>query len=167
MSGGVAYVYDKDRHFADRCNLELVDLEQLSEADEEELKELISEHVARTGSMVGRNVLASWERGARERFVKVMPRDYRRALEERAERERAGGRARSGGRGVARRGSRHAQRRSALATPAIVSIPYCIVGIAVGHHRDRERAAVALEPRDLVHQLCRAGRLQPSLKNTV
>jgi glutamate synthase domain-containing protein 2/glutamate synthase domain-containing protein 1/glutamate synthase domain-containing protein 3 len=84
MSGGVAYVYDKDRRFADRCNTELVDLEPLTDADDEEVKELISEHVARTGSLVGRNVLASWERGARERFVKVMPRDYRRALEERA-----------------------------------------------------------------------------------
>ena len=40
--------------------------------------------MARTGSLVGRNVLASWEQGARERFVKVMPRDYRRALEEQA-----------------------------------------------------------------------------------
>ncbi len=84
MSGGVAYVYDKDRRFADRCNTELVDLEELAEADEEEIKALIAEHVARTGSLVGRNVLASWERGARERFVKVMPRDYRRALEEQA-----------------------------------------------------------------------------------
>jgi glutamate synthase domain-containing protein 3 len=89
MSGGIAYVYDKDRHFADRCNLELVDLEQLTEADEEGLKALISEHVARTGSLVGRNVLASWERGARERFLKVMPRDYKRVLAELAERERA------------------------------------------------------------------------------
>ena len=84
MSGGVAYVYDKDRGFASRCNAELVDLEPLNEADEQEVKDLIAEHVARTGSLVGRNVLASWERGARERFVKVMPRDYRRVLEERA-----------------------------------------------------------------------------------
>jgi glutamate synthase domain-containing protein 3 len=84
MSGGVAYVYDKDRGFANRCNPELVDLEALTEADEQVVKELISEHVARTGSLVGRNVLASWERGARDRFVKVMPRDYRRALEEQA-----------------------------------------------------------------------------------
>jgi len=52
-------------------------------------EEAIAEHVARTGSLVGRNVLASWERGARERFVKVMPRDYRRALEEQAAREAA------------------------------------------------------------------------------
>jgi glutamate synthase (NADPH/NADH) large chain len=87
MSGGIAYVYDKDRHFADRCNLELVDLEELTEADEGELKALIAEHVARTGSLVGRNVLASWERGARERFVKVMPRDYKRVLEALAEHE--------------------------------------------------------------------------------
>jgi len=89
MSGGIAYVYDKDRRFADRCNLELVDLEGLDDADEAEVKALISEHVARTGSLVGRNLLASWERVARERFVKVMPRDYKRALAELAERERA------------------------------------------------------------------------------
>jgi glutamate synthase domain-containing protein 3 len=84
MSGGVAYVYDKDRRFAARCNVELVDLDQLEEDDEEEVRALISEHVARTGSLVGRNVLASWERGARERFVKVMPRDYKRVLAEAA-----------------------------------------------------------------------------------
>jgi glutamate synthase domain-containing protein 2/glutamate synthase domain-containing protein 1/glutamate synthase domain-containing protein 3 len=79
MSGGLAYVYDKARRFADRCNLELAELEPLDEDDESEVKSLISEHVARTGSMVGRNLLASWDR-ARERFVKVMPRDYKRVL---------------------------------------------------------------------------------------
>jgi glutamate synthase domain-containing protein 2/glutamate synthase domain-containing protein 1/glutamate synthase domain-containing protein 3 len=84
MSGGVAYVYDKDRGFAGRCNLELVDLDELLEEDDEEVKALISEHAQRTGSMVARNILASWER-ARERFVKVMPRDYKRALQERRE----------------------------------------------------------------------------------
>jgi glutamate synthase (NADPH/NADH) large chain len=41
--------------------------------------------VARTGSLVARNLLASWDKGARDRFVKVMPRDYKRALAERAE----------------------------------------------------------------------------------
>jgi glutamate synthase (NADPH) large chain len=88
MSGGIAYVYDKDRRFAGRCNLELVELEELDERDEDEVKGLISEHVARTGSLVGRNILASWERGARGRFVKVMPRDYKRVLaEQQAERE--------------------------------------------------------------------------------
>jgi glutamate synthase domain-containing protein 2/glutamate synthase domain-containing protein 1/glutamate synthase domain-containing protein 3 len=86
MSGGIAYVYDKDRRFEGRCNLELVDLEPLTAEDVTEVQDLIKEHVTRTGSLVGRNLLASWDRGARERFVKVMPRDYRRALAELAAR---------------------------------------------------------------------------------
>jgi glutamate synthase domain-containing protein 3 len=84
MSGGIAYVYDVDRRFEGRCNLELVELEELTPDDETEVRELISEHAARTGSLVARNILASWDRAARERFVKVMPRDYKRALAEAA-----------------------------------------------------------------------------------
>ena len=87
MSGGIAYVYDVDRGFEQRCNRELVDLEPLTADDEAEVQALIKEHVARTGSLVGRNVLASWDRVARDRFVKVMPRDYRRALEQQLELE--------------------------------------------------------------------------------
>ncbi len=86
MSGGIAYVYDKDRRFERRCNLDLVDLEELSDDDAGEVQALIKEHIMRTGSLVGRNLLASWDR-ARERFVKVMPRDYKRALAERAAQE--------------------------------------------------------------------------------
>jgi glutamate synthase domain-containing protein 2/glutamate synthase domain-containing protein 1/glutamate synthase domain-containing protein 3 len=82
MSGGIAYIYDKDRGFEGRCNTDLVDLDPLAPEDEEEVKTLISEHAQRTGSLVARNVLASWER-SRERFVKVMPRDYKRVLAER------------------------------------------------------------------------------------
>jgi glutamate synthase domain-containing protein 3 len=90
MSGGIAYVYDLDRRFEGRCNLDLVDLEPLvAEDDIAEVRALIAEHVARTGSLVGRNVLASWERAV-ERFVKVMPRDYRRALAELAVRATSG-----------------------------------------------------------------------------
>jgi glutamate synthase domain-containing protein 2/glutamate synthase domain-containing protein 3 len=86
MSGGIAYVYDTDRRFRSRCNAELVDLEELDEADDEEIKGLIAEHAARTGSLPARNILASWG-SRRERFVKVMPRDYRRVLEEQAQAE--------------------------------------------------------------------------------
>jgi glutamate synthase domain-containing protein 2/glutamate synthase domain-containing protein 1/glutamate synthase domain-containing protein 3 len=86
MSGGVAYVYDVRRSFAMQCNTDLVDLEELTDEDAEELTALISEHHQRTGSLVARNVLADFERGTRQRFVKVMPRDYRRALAERAAR---------------------------------------------------------------------------------
>jgi glutamate synthase domain-containing protein 2/glutamate synthase domain-containing protein 3 len=85
MSGGIAYVYDVDRRFESRCNLELVDLEPLSGPEAAEVQALIAEHAGRTGSLVARNLLASWDKGARERFVKVMPRDYRRALAARQE----------------------------------------------------------------------------------
>jgi glutamate synthase domain-containing protein 2/glutamate synthase domain-containing protein 1/glutamate synthase domain-containing protein 3 len=86
MSGGIAYVYDRDRGFRARCNLELVDLDELGEDDETEVRPLISEHAQRTGSLVARNVLAAWER-ERARFVKVMPRDYKRVLAERTQAE--------------------------------------------------------------------------------
>ena len=82
MSGGIAYVYDTLRGFETRCNPELVELEPLEDSDDDELRALIAEHAQRTGSLVARNVLASWER-ARARFVKVMPRDYKRVLEQR------------------------------------------------------------------------------------
>jgi glutamate synthase (NADPH) large chain len=82
MSGGIAYVYDKDRGFEGRCNLELVELEELSADDVVEVQDLIKEHVTLTGSLVGRNILAAWNRGPGARFVKVMPRDYKRVLAE-------------------------------------------------------------------------------------
>jgi glutamate synthase domain-containing protein 2/glutamate synthase domain-containing protein 1/glutamate synthase domain-containing protein 3 len=83
MSGGVAYVYDVGGDFEERCNLELVDLDELDEDDDLELRELIVEHFERTGSLVAQNLLGDWE-NALPLFVKVMPRDYKRALAEAA-----------------------------------------------------------------------------------
>lgn len=81
MSGGVAYVYDTDGNFPSRCNTEMVELETLSDpVDMNELKTLIKNHVAATGSSLGRRILAGWE-GSLRRFVRVMPRDYKRMLE--------------------------------------------------------------------------------------
>jgi glutamate synthase domain-containing protein 3 len=83
MSGGIAYVYDEHHAFAGCCNTELVELDPLSEHDEAELKELIAEHAERTGSPVAERMLDDWDASV-GRFVKVMPRDYKRALAERA-----------------------------------------------------------------------------------
>ena len=76
---------DEDGTFPERCNTELVDLEDPTEADFEELRALVMEHAERTGSPVAERVLAEWEalRGA---WVKVFPRDYKRVLREAAER---------------------------------------------------------------------------------
>ena len=83
MSGGIAYVYDPEGQFPGRCNMELVDLDPLEEHDEAELRDLVAEHAARTGSPVARRLLAGWDAQVR-RFLKVMPGDYKRALAERA-----------------------------------------------------------------------------------
>ena len=83
MSGGIAYVFDDGGHFAERCNMGLVDLEPLTNnEDASEAKTLIEEHLSYTGSTVAARVLDNWQT-ARNQFVKVMPRDYRRVLEER------------------------------------------------------------------------------------
>jgi glutamate synthase domain-containing protein 3 len=66
--------------FDANCNLEMVDLESVtSEEDERELKRLIARHVALTGSRKGQAILDDWG-GARLRFVKVFPTEYRLAL---------------------------------------------------------------------------------------
>jgi glutamate synthase (NADPH/NADH) large chain/glutamate synthase (ferredoxin) len=90
MSGGVAYVLDERGTFAARCNMGMVALEAPSEADAGELRGLIEEHAARTGSPVAARALAEWDEllGAGA-FVKVMPHDYKRVLRERAAAQQA------------------------------------------------------------------------------
>jgi len=83
MSGGVAYVLDEAGDFGRlRCNLEMVALEALSEPEDvTELRLMIDNHHRYTGSVVARRVLENWE-GMRAQFIKVMPLDYKRALEQ-------------------------------------------------------------------------------------
>ena len=82
MSGGVAYVYDPDGKFLVNCNLEMVELEEMTnEADILELETLISNHYHHTGSAVARHILDHWKKSLRQ-FHKIMPVDYKRALQE-------------------------------------------------------------------------------------
>ncbi|QDU41896.1 Ferredoxin-dependent glutamate synthase 1 [Symmachiella dynata] len=81
MSGGVAYIYDPRDEFLQNCNLEMVELERLEEeADISELRELIQKHQNYTGSPVAARILEDWETSVSQ-FRKVMPVDYKRALE--------------------------------------------------------------------------------------
>jgi len=83
MSGGVAYIWDPNVEFAPKCNMEMVELEKVEEAEDiAELQGLIEEHAERTGSTVAREVLDNWS-GTLGQFVKVMPTDYKRVLLER------------------------------------------------------------------------------------
>jgi len=110
MSGGVAYVFDGDGSFERRCNMAMVELQPIPDEDDalealdhqggdmetpglvdltrdmtrhdkQRLRTLIERHLHYTNSDVARTILADWENQF-SRFVKVMPLDYRRALEE-------------------------------------------------------------------------------------
>ncbi len=83
MSGGVAFVFDPDGDVSDRVNHEMVALEPLTAADQAELRELVEAHVAETGSALGTAMLDRWAAEV-ERFVKIMPTDYKRVLEAQA-----------------------------------------------------------------------------------
>ncbi len=87
MSGGIAYVIDEDGDFAQRCNLEMVDLESFTDDQEEQsVRELIERHAKLTGSRRAVEVLENWQ-VYRERFQKVMPLEYRRVLSEQTEKK--------------------------------------------------------------------------------
>jgi glutamate synthase (NADPH/NADH) large chain len=80
MSGGEAFVFDEDAGFEQRCNKEMVELETVEAGDAERIRAYLEEHVQRTGSRKATELLDSWE-AVIPKFVKVMPSEYRRALE--------------------------------------------------------------------------------------
>ncbi|TFH75371.1 glutamate synthase large subunit [Gammaproteobacteria bacterium LSUCC0112] len=89
MSGGIAYVWDKDKDFKRQCNTETYGLEAVVDhADVQELKTLISNHLRHTGSPVARQILDNWDQTLPQ-FVKVMPTDYKRVLTELAAQQQA------------------------------------------------------------------------------
>jgi len=119
MSGGIAYVLDEAGDFEQRCNLSMVDLEPIKEEDDAlealdhqggdletkgrvdvshdmtrydaiRLRQLIERHLHYTDSAVARNILDNWD-DYLPKFVKVMPVDYRRALEELQARQQSQG----------------------------------------------------------------------------
>ena len=84
MSGGVAYVWDPEDSFPKQCNTEMYELESVTAANDIlELKQLIQNHYDYTDSPVAKSLLDNWE-DSLSQFVKVMPTDYKRVLEERA-----------------------------------------------------------------------------------
>ncbi len=88
MSGGIAYVLDEAGDFGPvRCNLEMVDLEDVTDPDDiAELRDLITEHRERTGSTAAARVLDDFDH-LLPRFVKVMPKDLKRVLAEQRRKE--------------------------------------------------------------------------------
>jgi glutamate synthase domain-containing protein 3 len=81
MSGGIAYVLDQNQLFDTKCNLEMVDLEPIVEEEEKTfLYNTIKRHVQYTGSAYAERILRDWAEMFPQ-FVKVLPVDYKKALE--------------------------------------------------------------------------------------
>jgi glutamate synthase domain-containing protein 3 len=78
-------VVDENSDFAQRCNLQMVDLEKLEDPEEESfVRNLVMRHFELTESTRAQAILDNWAH-YREKFVKVMPLDYRRVLEQKRE----------------------------------------------------------------------------------
>jgi len=81
MSGGIAFVYDEDGTFASRCNCGMVDIKPMHRNGIPELRTMLEKHVLYTGSTVAQRILDNWQT-APAMFVRVMPRDYARVLQQ-------------------------------------------------------------------------------------
>jgi glutamate synthase (NADPH/NADH) large chain len=82
MSGGVAYVFDPKKEFPKNCNTEMVELESLMEEDLDVVLDLISKQKEYTKSKLATEIINNWEE-LKGHFIKVMPSDYKKVLEER------------------------------------------------------------------------------------
>jgi len=80
MSGGIAWIYDPNGTFPQNCNPEMVELDPLDAEDEDQIQELLRQHVALTGSQVGVFLLGNWQEEA-GKFVKVFPSEYKKVLQ--------------------------------------------------------------------------------------
>ena len=82
MSGGIAYIYDADNTLAKRINKEMVDLDKIeTQEDSDEVCGMIENYIKYTGSQEAKSILDSWDKN-KSKFIKVMPRDYKRVLAE-------------------------------------------------------------------------------------
>ncbi|MBD1857628.1 MULTISPECIES: glutamate synthase large subunit [Leptolyngbya] len=81
MSGGAAYIYDEAGDFATRCNMQMVAIEPFEDPEDIAIvRQMIQNHANYTHSHKAKDILENWEQ-ARSKFVKVMPKDYKRVLQ--------------------------------------------------------------------------------------
>ncbi len=79
MSGGEAYVLANRNEFEILCNQDMVDLDELDDEDKQIVKDMLNKHVSYTNSTVAENILSNWSE-YQTKFIKVMPKDYKRVL---------------------------------------------------------------------------------------
>jgi glutamate synthase (ferredoxin) len=80
MSGGIAYVYDEDKTFKDKCNMDMVALEEIRESDKDTIYNLLHNHLKHTNSVKAKKIIDNMH-GELKKFIKVIPVEYKRILE--------------------------------------------------------------------------------------
>ncbi len=80
MSGGIAYIYKEDKKSIKNFNMEMIDLETPNIQDEDIIYEMLEDHFSNTNSEIAEKILSNWE-NEKKNFIKVMPKEYKIALE--------------------------------------------------------------------------------------
>ncbi|NBO58549.1 MAG: hypothetical protein EBU73_06385 [Chitinophagia bacterium] len=88
MSGGIAYVYDLSGQFKGNCNQEMVDLDPLDNQDLKVVYDLLSDHQKYTNSSIAKYLLSDLE-SQKQHFIKVFPKDYKKALQQKTTTKKA------------------------------------------------------------------------------
>ena len=81
MSGGIAYVYDEDNTFKNKCNKDMVELEKVENRDKDTIYRMLNNHFQYTGSKKAKRIIKNLD-GELQKFIKVIPIEYKRILEE-------------------------------------------------------------------------------------
>jgi glutamate synthase (ferredoxin) len=80
MSGGIAYIYKNEQFSKNKFNMEMIDLEPIKDQDEDIISDMLENHFSNTNSKIAKMILSKWSR-EKNNFIKVMPKEYKIALE--------------------------------------------------------------------------------------
>ncbi|MDC0034291.1 glutamate synthase large subunit, partial [Flavobacteriaceae bacterium] len=80
MSGGIAYIYINEQFSKNKFNMEMIDLESIKEQDEDIISDMLENHFSNTNSKIAKMILSKWSK-EKNNFIKVMPKEYKIALE--------------------------------------------------------------------------------------
>ena len=80
MSGGIAYIYKNEQFSKNKFNMEMIDLESIKDQDEDIISDMLKNHFSNTNSKIAKMILSKWSK-EKNNFIKVMPKEYKIALE--------------------------------------------------------------------------------------
>ena len=80
MSGGIAYIYKNEQFSKNKFNMEMIDLESIKDQDEDIISDMLKNHFSNTNSKIAKMILSKWGK-EKNNFIKVMPKEYKIALE--------------------------------------------------------------------------------------